>query len=174
MKNMKNNILVTATLYCFMATLPLGSASALSAQTQQTSQAVTPQATEVAKAPAEISVKPELLGVKLNMPRAEVGKLLGKPARTTKQMDEFKLDGDDLLTVRFDSLNKVRVIQFYCTDRKRAPVWADVVGDAKMQTKPNGSKYARKVVSAEKFWVTMFQSKSGELTTITVSRQATN
>ena len=78
-----------------------------------------------------------------------------------------------MLTVRYGPKGqKVRVVQFYCYDANRAPAWADVVGDAQLQTKPNGSKYARKVVSAEKFWIAMFQSQSGGLTTVTLSRQA--
>lgn len=123
--------------------------------------------------PAPVNVMREIKGIKLDMTRDEVKALLGKPYQAAKQSDEFKLDGGDLLTVRYGPQGqKVRVVQFYCSDRKRAPEWLDVVGDAQLQTKPNGSKYARRVVNAEKFWIAMFQSKSGGLTTITLSRQA--
>lgn len=172
MKNMKNSILLAAAIYCCIAALPEKTALVLLAQTPRTNPDVAQQETVKAKEPEEINVKPEFRGIKLDMPREEVRQLLGKPARTNKNMDEFKLEGDDMLTVRFNSQNKVNVIQFYCTDAKRAPDWSDAVGDAQIQTKPNGSKFARKVVSAGKFWVSMFQAKSGSLTTLTISRQA--
>jgi hypothetical protein len=104
------------------------------------------------------------------MPREAVKSQFGKPSSTKKQMDEFKLDGGDLLTVRYDPKGMVKVIQLYCTDTKRAPAWEQVVGDAEIQQRSNGSKFARKVVAAEKYWITMYQSKSGLVTTITLSR----
>ncbi|MFN0085397.1 MAG: hypothetical protein ACKVX9_08415 [Blastocatellia bacterium] len=171
---MKNRILGAAVALCCATALMWDGAPALFARTPQTHQPAAPQAKETANAPAKpptIDVKPEFRGIRLDMPRAEVSQMLGEPQRKAGQMDEFKLDGGDLLTVRFNPQGKVRVIQFYCTDAKRAPAWADVVGDAQLQTKPNGSKYARKVVSAEKFWVSMFQTKTGTLTTLTISRQ---
>jgi hypothetical protein len=121
--------------------------------------------------PAEIKAMRELHGVKLGMPRAQVNSALGKPSQTAEQMDEFKLNGGDLLTVRYDPQNSVQVIQLYCTDADRAPAWADVIGDAPIEQQPNGSKHARKEVPSENFWVAMFQSQSGALTTVTLSRQ---
>jgi hypothetical protein len=172
---MKNTIMTTTLAACCTAILLAGSAAPGLAQTtaQQAAQqpaAARPKA-EPVLAPVEIKVLRELHGVTLGMPRAQVNTALGKPMKTSAKMDEFKLDGGDMLTVRYDPLGKVRVVQFYCTDAKRAPVWADVIGDAPMQQKPNGSKYAQKIVPAENFWITMFQSQSGALTTITLSRQ---
>lgn len=119
----------------------------------------------------EVTVLRELHGVKLNMPRDAVKNLFRKANHSTTEMDEFKLDGGDMLTVHYGAKGLVRAIQLYSTDAKRAPAWADVIGDAEVQERENGSKFARKVIRDEKFWVTMYQSKSGAVTTITISRQ---
>lgn len=117
-----------------------------------------------------VTILRELHGVKLDMTRDEVRDQLHKPSLTATQLDEYKLEGGDILTVRYSPEGKVSVIQLYCTDTKRAPVWTQVIGDAQVQEHPNGAKSARKDVSNEKFWVTMYQSKSGDMTTITISR----
>ena len=149
-----------------------GSAQPGLAQTQITGQ----QPAQQAATPAETDSAPvkalrELHGVKLGMARAQVKAALGKPGQSADQMDEFKLNGGDLLTVRYDPQNQVNVIQLYCTDAGRAPAWTEVIGDATVEQKPNGSKHARKVVPTENFWVAMFQSQSGAVTTVTLSRQ---
>lgn len=119
----------------------------------------------------EPTVLRELHGVRLKMSRDDVRKQLRKPNQTTPQMDEFKLEDQDLLTVHYGANGLVKTIQLYCTDAKRAPSWTTVIGDAEIEERENGSKFARKVIRAEAFWVTMYQSKSGEVTTITISRQ---
>ncbi len=130
------------------------------------------QATTAQEAPkAEVVTLRELHGVKLNMPRDEVKILFHKAKHSTKQMDEFKLEGGDILTIHYGAKGLVRAIQLYSTDANRAPAWTNVIGDAQVQARANGSRFARKIVKAEKFWVTMYQSKSGAVTTITISRQ---
>jgi hypothetical protein len=169
---MKNTVLTVAMAGCCTAVLLCGGAASGLAQTQAPTQQVAQQPTVLTKQPpAEVKVLRELHGVKLGMPRDRVNKALGKPAQTAQQTDEFKLDGGDLLTVRYDPQGAVDVIQLYCTDAKRAPAWADVTGDAQIEHQPSGAKVARKDVPAENFWVTMFQSQSGAVTTITISRQ---
>lgn len=174
---MKNMVLTITLAGCGTAVLLCGCAASSFAQTQksdpQTAQpaAVTTPQTAAAEAAPETKVLRELHGVKLGMPRAQVKAALGKPAQPAPQMDEFKLDGGDLLTVRYDPQGVVNVIQLYCPEAKRAPAWAEVIGDAEIQQQPSGAKHARKVVPAENFWVTMFQSQSGAVTTITISRQ---
>lgn len=161
MKRFWSSILAIALVslpLAFAQTPPQSSATASSATAQETPK-------------AEVTVLRELHGVKLNMPRDEVKKLFRKPNHSTKQMDEFKVDGGDILTIHYGAKGLVRVIQLYSTDAKRVPAWADVIGDAQVQQRDNGSKFARKVVNAEKFWVTMYQSKTGAVTTITISRQ---
>jgi hypothetical protein len=139
------------------------------APTQSSAAPVPANAPEVPK--AEVTVLRELHGVKLNMLREDVKNLFRKPNQSTKQMDEYKLDGGDILTVHYGAKGLVRVIQLYSTDATRVPAWADVIGDAEVQERDNGSRFARKVINEEKFWVTMYQSKTGAVTTITISRQ---
>jgi hypothetical protein len=169
---MKNTVVTMALMACCLAILLSLNAAPAFAQTTGAQQ-VTPPSTltpQPPAAPIEIKVLRELHGITLGMPRDKVKTALGKPGQANEQLDEFKLEGGDLLTVHYDPQSTVRVIQLYCTDAKRAPAWADVTGDAQIEEKPNGSKHARKIVSAENFWVTMFQSQSGAVTTITVSR----
>ena len=64
----------------------------------------------------------------------------------------------------------VKAIQIRFTSGKNAPSWKDVVGNAEIQQNENGSKFARVVVTAENFWVSMYQSKDGVITSITISR----
>lgn len=112
----------------------------------------------------------EYRGVKLGVAREQVKAAMGGAARAEKDLEEFKLGGGDLMTVRYDEKGAVKTIQLYFTDSDRAPKWADVVGAAEIQEKTTGSKYARAENKEENFWVTMFQSKSGAVTTITLSR----
>jgi hypothetical protein len=111
----------------------------------------------------------EFRGVKLGMKRDEVRKALGNPEHTSDDSDDFKLTGDDTMTVRYDN-GEVKAIQLAFLDAKNAPVWKDVVGDADVNEMANGAKTARKVVAEEKFWVSIYQSKDGSTTRITISR----
>src|SRR5262245_45365828 len=105
-------------------------------------------------------------GVRLGMDRDEVSVVMGTSSRDGGDWEEFKLDGGDLMTVRYDGRDVVNTIQLYFAHPAHAPKWAEVVGDAEIQEKSNGSKFARIVNKEEKFWVTMFQSKSGAITAI--------
>jgi hypothetical protein len=112
----------------------------------------------------------EYRGVKLGINRDAVKAAMGKTARSAADWDEFKLGGGDLMTVRYDNKDAVKTIQLYFTDPAHAPKWTEVVGNAEIQEKSTGSKYARAENKEENFWVTMFQSNTGAVTTVTLSR----
>ncbi len=112
----------------------------------------------------------EYHGVKLGMNREQVKDAMNKPSQTGKDWDEFKLKDNDLMTVRYDEQGVVKTIQLYFTDAARAPEWEKTIGSAEIQQKPNGSKFARAVITEENFWITMYQNSGGEVTTITISR----
>jgi hypothetical protein len=117
-----------------------------------------------------IKVMREYHGIRLGMKRDEVRDALGKPRESSiKDQDTFKLGGDDLLTAHYEN-DRVRVIQLYFFESEKVPNWADVVGDTKIEQKPDGSKVARVEITEENFWISMFQGKSGDVTTITISR----
>jgi len=147
--------------------LVLCGAPALHAQTPAKIEA---QQTQQAQASEALPVMREYRGVKLEMGREQVKAVMGGAAQTGKDWDEFKLGSGDLMTVHYDDKGAVKTIQLYFTDSDHAPKWAEVVGDAEIQEKPTGSRYARAVNKEENFWITMFQSKSGDVTTITLSR----
>jgi hypothetical protein len=137
----------------------------------QTPAAAEPQQPQQPQAALQISpLMREYRGVKLGINRDAVKAALGKPARSAADWDEFKLGGGDLMTVRYDDKNVVKTIQLYFTDPTHAPKWTEVVGNAEIQEKSTGSKYARAVNKEENFWVTMFQSNTGAVTTVTLSR----
>jgi hypothetical protein len=107
--------------------------------------------------PKEIKVMREFRGIKLGMKRDEVRDALGKPELSDKGQDSFKIGGDDRLTTHYDN-DSVNVIQLY------------VVGDREIEERSDGSKIARVEIPVENFWISMFQGKSGDVTTITISR----
>ena len=111
----------------------------------------------------------EFRGVKLGMKRDDVRKAMGNPENPGDDSDEFKLTGDDTMTVRYDN-GEVKAIQLAFLDAKNAPAWKDVVGDAEINEMANGAKTARKVMEAERYWVSIYQSKDGAITRITISR----
>jgi len=108
-------------------------------------------------------------GIQLGMSQEDVHKAMGKPDRLDKTWDEFKLEKDDLMTVRYEN-GVVNVIQLYFTDAGRAPEFTEVVGDVELNQKANGAKFARRVISDEKFWVSMYQAGDKKTTTVTISR----
>jgi hypothetical protein len=112
----------------------------------------------------------EYRGVKLVMNRVDVKAAMGRTARAGMDWDEFRLGGSDLMNVRYDNKDAVKTIQLYFTNPAHAPAWAEVVGNAEVQRSYSGAKYARAVNKEENFWVMMFQSKTGAVTTITLSR----
>ena len=112
----------------------------------------------------------EYKGVKLGMKTDEVHAALGKPETTGESQEEYKIGGDDLMTVHYDG-GSVKVIQLYFADAKHAPAFKDVVGDAEITQSDSGAKVARRDMTAEKFWVTMFQNKDASVTTVTISRR---
>jgi hypothetical protein len=138
------------------------------AQTPATAESQQPQQPQVAL--QTLPMLREYRGVKLGINRDAVKAAMGKTARSATDWDEFKLGGDDLMTVRYDDKDAVKTIQLYFTNPDRAPKWTEVVGNAEIQEKPTGSKYARAVNNEENFWVTMFQSNTGAVTTVTLSR----
>jgi hypothetical protein len=112
----------------------------------------------------------EYRGVKLGMNRDAVKAAMDETTRAGMGWDEFKLGGSDLMTVHYDDKGAVKTIQLYFTNPAHAPKWTEVVGNAEIQEKPTGSKYARAVNKEENFWVAMFQSNTGAVTTVTLSR----
>lgn len=117
----------------------------------------------------QTKIMTEIRGVQLGMKQADVQAKLGKPANKSDSADEFKLEGDDLLTVRYDN-GVVNAIQWMILDAKNAPPFTQVVGDAEVEQQDSGRKLARKVVQDEKFWVAMSQSKDASMTTITIRK----
>lgn len=124
---------------------------------------------DTATRPQEAKVMREFRGVKLGLKADDVHSAMGKPESASTDREEYKLSDDDTLTVHYDN-GAVKAIQIRFTSTKNAPSWKDVVGNAEIQQNENGSKVARVVVSAEKFWVSMYQSKDGATTSITISR----
>jgi hypothetical protein len=120
-------------------------------------------------ASTQAKVMREYKGVKLGMKRAQVQATMGKPETSTDNSEDYKLGGDDMMTVHYDN-DEVRAIQLGFYDPKNAPAWKDVVGDAEVSETESGAKHARKVVSGENFWVSIYQSKDGQTTRITISR----
>ena len=118
---------------------------------------------------AQAKVMNEYKGVKLGMKREAVKAALGNPATTTDSSDEFKLAGDDTMTVHYEN-GEVRAIQLAFLDPKNAPNWRDVVGDAEVNEVSGGGKTARKTIDSEKFWVSIYQNKDKTTTRITISR----
>jgi hypothetical protein len=111
----------------------------------------------------------EFRGVKLGLKTDEVRAALGKPETSADSRDEYKLGGDDLMTVYYEG-GLVKAIQLYFANSKNVPAWAEVVGNTEIKQNDNGSKHARLVVGEENFWVAMFQNKGATITTITISR----
>src|SRR5262245_45985234 len=85
----------------------------------------------------------EYRGVKLGIKRDAVKAAIGGTARDGTGWDEFKLRDSDLMTVHYDDKGDVKTIQLYFADSAHAPKWTEVVGDAEIQEKSTGSKYAR-------------------------------
>ncbi len=114
-------------------------------------------------------VMSEFKGVKLGISRDAVKSAMGNPENSTDTSDDFKLTGDDTMTVHYDN-GVVKAIQLAFLDPKNAPAWTDVVGDVQVTELATGAKTSRKTMEAEKFWVTIYQSKDGMTTRITISR----
>ena len=112
----------------------------------------------------------EFHGVKLGMKREAVqAAMAAKPESSSDDTEEYKLTGDDTMTVRYDN-GEVKAIQLAFLDAKNAPPWKDVVGDAEVNELANGAKTARATVTEEKFWVSIYQNKDGTVIRITISR----
>ncbi|MBI1761118.1 MAG: hypothetical protein HYR56_06740 [Acidobacteria bacterium] len=118
---------------------------------------------------AQGKVMTEYRGVQLGMKQADVRAKLGAPASSGEAADEFKLTGDDLMTVRYED-GSVTAIQVMILDVKNAPPFNEVVGDAAVEQLENGRRIARKVLDAQKFWVSMSQSKDASMTNITIKK----
>ena len=111
----------------------------------------------------------EFKGIKLGMKRDEARAAAGKPETSSDDSDEFKLTGDDTMTIRYEN-GEVKAIQLAFLDPKNAPAWKDVVGDAEISQMANGAKTARKTIVEEKLWVSIYQNKDASITRITIMR----
>src|SRR5262245_40569930 len=85
----------------------------------------------------QTNVMSEYKGVKLGMKRDAVKTAMGNPAESSAASDDFKLEGDDTMTVHYEN-GEVRAIQLAFLDPKHAPAWKDVVGDAEVSELANG------------------------------------
>jgi len=119
-------------------------------------------------APAPEKVMREFRGVSLGMSRDEVRKALGNSSSSTDTSEDYKFDGENILTVHYDN-GKVKAIQIAFYEDKNIPDWKEVVGDAEISESESGAKHARKVVAANNFWVSMWRNKDGSMTRITIS-----
>lgn len=119
-------------------------------------------------APAPVKVMQEFRGVSLGMSRDEIKKALGNSSSSTDTSEDYKFDGDNILTVHYDN-DKVKAIQIAFYEDKNIPDWKDVVGDAEISESENGARHARKVVAGRNFWVSMWRNKDGSMTRITIS-----
>jgi hypothetical protein len=121
--------------------------------------------------PTPVKVMREFKGIKLGLTREQVHTALGKPENTGENMENYKLTGEDTMTVHYEK-SEVKAIQLSFLDPKNVPAWKDVVGEtAEVTQLDNGAKHARTMISEEKFWVSIYQSKDGSNTQITISRQ---
>jgi hypothetical protein len=118
--------------------------------------------------PQDKKVMTQFRGVRLGMKRAEVTTALGKPSSSDEAREEYSFDGDNQITIHYDK-GDVRAIQISFLSGK-VPAWTEVVGDAEISQTETGAKTARKVLSAENCWVSMYQNKDGSVTRITISR----
>jgi len=119
--------------------------------------------------PQEKKVLSEFRGVRLGFKADQVHAKLGKPASVVESREEFTFEGDNQITIHLEN-GEVRAIQIVFMESAKAPAWTDVVGDAEVNQMESGAKFARKVVNAEHFWVSMYKSKDGTMTRITISR----
>ena len=140
----------------------------LQAQQKATTQTVG-QETIATVSPNNIKVMREFRGIKLGMKRDDVRDALGKPEISDSGKDRFKLGGDDRLTAHYEN-DTVKVIQLYFFKSNKSPKWVDVVGDTEIEQRTDGSKLARVDLTEEKFWVSMYESKSGDVITVNISR----
>jgi len=140
----------------------------LQAQQKATTQTVG-QETIATVSPNNIKVMREFRGIKLGMKRDDVRGALGKPEISDSGKDRFKLGGDDRLTAHYEN-DTVKVIQLYFFKSNKSPKWVDVVGDTEIEQRTDGSKLARVDLTEEKFWVSMYESKSGDVITVNISR----
>ena len=120
-------------------------------------------------ATSQTKVMNEYRGVKLGMKTDAVRAAMGAPENSSDASDDFKLTGEDTMTVHYDN-GEVKAIQLMFLDPKNAPAWKDVVGDAETTELATGAKTARKVLAQEKFWVSIYQNKDGTTIRITISR----
>ncbi len=111
----------------------------------------------------------EFRGVRLGMKRDQVVAALGKPQSPGDTREDFSFDGDNQVTIHYEN-GEVRAIQVSFVTQTKIPGWTEVVGDAEVNQMESGAKFARKVVASEHFWVSMYQSKDGSVTRITISR----
>ncbi|MEP7270423.1 MAG: hypothetical protein ABI882_02910 [Acidobacteriota bacterium] len=111
----------------------------------------------------------EFRGVRLGFKKEQVQAALGKPSNADEARAEFTFDGENQITIHYDN-GEVRAIQISYVTATKVPSWTEVVGDAEISQMESGAKTARKVVNAEHFWVSMYQSKDGSITRITISR----
>jgi hypothetical protein len=111
----------------------------------------------------------EFKGIKLGLKREAVRAAMGNPENSNETSDDFRLTGEDMMTVHYDN-GEVKAIQLAFFDPKNAPPWKDVVGDADVNELASGAKTARRTMDAEKFWVSIYQSKDGTITRITISK----
>jgi hypothetical protein len=145
---------------------------ALTAHAQQPEQETAKTSTSAETAmlpPAGTKVMREYKGLKLGLKRSDVRAVMGKPELSEQGKDRFIIKGDDRLTIYYDQ-DAVKAIQLYIVNPQNAPVWADVVGEAEVKELESGAKHARRDVPEEGFWVSMYQSKDGSMTTVTISR----
>lgn len=117
-------------------------------------------------------VMSEYRGLSLGMTPDEVRSTLARPpTESGRDRLEFRFDQGDKLKVGFSN-GVVESLEIYFSDPSDAPPFSLVTGEAEIRTLYNGARFAEFVAPEERLMVSMYQSRGGAVTMITIRRQA--
>ena len=112
-------------------------------------------------------------GVKPGSTKDDVHQKLGKPSKVdSESSEEYDLGSSNTLDLQYGSDNVVRtmVLYFFSNDDK-VPKFGDVVGDAKVDKKDDGSQTAKLVDAKSKVSITMSRTPGDNPMTVITLRK---
>src|SRR5215831_18797697 len=97
-------------------------------------------------------------GIGLGNTKDDVHQKLGKPKSDSDGVEEYDMGDNNTMDITYGEKSTVNtiVLYFYSNDDK-VPKFEDVVGDAAIDKKDNGSQTAKLVDAKSKTSITMFQ-----------------
>ena len=110
-------------------------------------------------------------GIGLGNTKEDVHQKLGKPKSDSDGTEEYDMGDSNTMDITYADNKAVTIVLYFYSNDDKVPKFEDVVGDASIDKKDNGSQTAKLVDAKSKTSITMFQMTGANPMTVITLKQ---